>query len=461
MPPPPVGFAPGLYDIRRLRPPDSINGLMVTNPDLYITGINANGDVVGAADLLYDPGPPARTASVGLIWNRLGRLTFITPWGSSDDDTYLTSINRSGDAVGYLASAPSRAVLFSGGSPVYLSETLKGSLSGTSFSDVYRSQATDINDNGLICGQFWESYDEYVRHHTRSFIINSITWDVTWIDPMKEYDRVEATAINASGDVVGLYLPIAFGREAGFLYSSSVLKNLGPAYFVRKVNAAGLACGLGHDSIGMDLPAVWDTRAATPTPNPIPRVADAFGINNKGEVVGPGYGFAYVYNGTTTTDLNTLIADPRWHLDRAADINDTGQITGTGTFVRHDPAPDLPIFGYLMTPLNRFPLPAGFPPDWQILFTAPDIVSAVLGGFDKQRAGWPFPVGPGGQPLPGDAEVRWMALPPEKRDALLALALDEIAVFIQDRGTREAVRKVLIEAAKGRLDALGANALQP
>ena len=62
----------------------------------------------------------------------------------------------------------------------------------------------------------------------------------------------------------------------------------------------------------------------------------AYGINNSGQVVGWAYTtgnawHAFLYNGSTMIDLNTLI-DPLsgWTLRDAWDINDAGQIVGWG-----------------------------------------------------------------------------------------------------------------------------------
>ena len=48
----------------------------------------------------------------------------------------------------------------------------------------------------------------------------------------------------------------------------------------------------------------------------------------------------------------------------------------------------------------------------------------------------------------------WTQLQPEKRDALVALAMDEIAMFLVDEASREAARKTLTELAESRLRSL-------
>jgi probable HAF family extracellular repeat protein len=62
----------------------------------------------------------------------------------------------------------------------------------------------------------------------------------------------------------------------------------------------------------------------------------AYGINNLGQVVGyadtRSGDHAFLYNGGTMVDLNTLLAptNPGWDLASAQAINDTGQIVGYG-----------------------------------------------------------------------------------------------------------------------------------
>ncbi|MBC8733589.1 hypothetical protein [Paraburkholderia sp. UCT2] len=57
----------------------------------------------------------------------------------------------------------------------------------------------------------------------------------------------------------------------------------------------------------------------------------------------------------------------------------------------------------------------------------------------------------GGRPIPIDPWGPWLQLQPEKRDALIALAIDEIASSIFDEATRVQVRTTLVEAATSRL----------
>ena len=82
----------------------------------------------------------------------------------------------------------------------------------------------------------------------------------------------------------------------------------------------------------------------------------AYGINSDGQVVGAsdsaGSGWrAFLYSGGIMTDLNSLI-DPSsgWFLSWADDINDSGQIVGTGFLNGQEHA-------FLLTP-TAVPIPA-------------------------------------------------------------------------------------------------------
>jgi hypothetical protein len=60
----------------------------------------------------------------------------------------------------------------------------------------------------------------------------------------------------------------------------------------------------------------------------------------------------------------------------------------------------------------------------------------------------------GGHPRPVDPWGPWARINSHKRDALVALAMDEIATYIHDRGTREKVRSALVEGARASMEKL-------
>ncbi len=60
----------------------------------------------------------------------------------------------------------------------------------------------------------------------------------------------------------------------------------------------------------------------------------------------------------------------------------------------------------------------------------------------------------GGHVVPVNPWERWLHIAPAKRDALIALALDEAASHIVDKDARTAVRSALIRTAERRIRAL-------
>jgi probable HAF family extracellular repeat protein len=75
------------------------------------------------------------------------------------------------------------------------------------------------------------------------------------------------------------------------------------------------------------------------------------GINDLDQIVGGSSAGAFLNDGSTTIDLNTLVASiSGWTLQDAKDINNLGQIVGTGLLNGEQ-------HGFLLTP-TAVPLPA-------------------------------------------------------------------------------------------------------
>jgi probable HAF family extracellular repeat protein len=76
-----------------------------------------------------------------------------------------------------------------------------------------------------------------------------------------------------------------------------------------------------------------------------------YGINNSGQVVGDSDGTAFLYSGGKMHDLNKLLhKGSGWTIYNATDINDLGQITGSGGINGEHHA-------FLMTPSNASVVP--------------------------------------------------------------------------------------------------------
>ena len=292
------------------------------------------------------------------------------------------------------------------------------------------SLATSINDSGLICGWSWGNPKGWVYDSIAQRVIH-------WIDPLPGKSGSGAQVINAAGDVAGM------SDSHAFLYSGT-LKDLGPAAFVSGLNDAGIVSGsLGKPYPQNFSPAIWDANQPSPTATELPLPAGftgghGEGINNHGEVVGScwnqatynGIQSAFIYSQGASTDLNTLISDPSWHLEFAEEINDEGQIVGYGTHNGQRTA-------FIMS--SRFRQ------------SVPDLVGTLFGAAAEDGSGWLFV---GGHPIPVDPWGPWVGMNVAKRDALIGLAIDEIAMYINDRGVREKVRTGLLEGVRTSLETL-------
>jgi probable HAF family extracellular repeat protein len=296
--------------------------------------------------------------------------------------------------------------------------------------------ATGINNAGMICGWSWNSPDSFIYNLSTHSIAQSIP-------PLPGQKSSVAGAINDTNEVVGR------SGNAGFYFNSGNLKALGTVAFVTDINHAGMACG----SVGQPYPAnfaaaICETRQASPVFTPIALPPGAIGshgegINSQGDVVGTfwtattynGQQSAYIYHNGVSTDLNTLISAPGWHLESAEDINDAGQIVGNGSYNGGQTA-------FLLTPQRSIP---------KGVVSLPELVGILLGGVAVDGGGW---IIIGGIPHPVDPWGAWGQIQVEKRDTLVALAMDEIAMYLVDPSSREAVRKTLIEVAGSRLEAL-------
>jgi probable HAF family extracellular repeat protein len=389
-----------------------------SDSDSEALGINAGGEVSGLAF--------GAEGQVGVVWSA-GSPSFAMADGTQ---SAFYDINGAGDSVGvegFDNSPTQKAVLVRGGVTTDLSPTVG-----------VGTVATGINDAGLVCGWGWNSTNAFVFDDAAGVVSVEIV-------PLPGSSRAVAADINQTGEVVGT------SDDHGFLYSGGVVRDLGQAAFVEHINEAGQVSGsIGKPWPQAFSPGIWDVSAATPTFTEIPVPASfigghASGINNKGDVVGTcwtaqsydGDQTAYVYTGGSSTDLNALIPPGSgWRLQFAERINDDGQIAGIGQLSGQRRA-------FLLTPTG-----SGLP--WFVPLS--ELVAILIfGGVTVDGGGWV--ILPGGPPIPvGPWEAGWANLPAAKRDALVGLALDEVAKYIQDRKAREAIRRSILENVRKEVD---------
>jgi probable HAF family extracellular repeat protein len=236
-------------------------------PRGQFNGISSNGLLTGVTDL--SSSDPAGHAFVltGGVMHEIGN--------GLGPEVIGGAINSSGQVAGWLWAGirPVGAFLYNGVSASMIGEeTFKF------------GQALDINDAGVVAGrgQRWDTDAEHAFMYA-----GGVTTDLGALDATTDYS--EASAINSMGDIAGTSL------DAASVYHAVVFSG-----------------GTIHDLGSFD------------------GYANAYDINNRGQVVGFGANSGFLYTDGTMYDLNTLVSGlGGWRLTGANAINDAGQIVGT------------------------------------------------------------------------------------------------------------------------------------
>ncbi|HVW09159.1 MAG TPA: PEP-CTERM sorting domain-containing protein [Bryobacteraceae bacterium] len=143
----------------------------------------------------------------------------------------------------------------------------------------------------------------------------------------------EALGINNSGDIAGEFCPSGGGVCPAFLYSNSLLTNLGTLGGIDAVatgiNEYGQAAGYLLTSAGPSHAFLYENGNMTDIGTLGGSSSIAYGINNSGEVTGnsaiaSGDGHAFLYSAGTMTDLGTLGGT----FSSGVAINNSGQTVG-------------------------------------------------------------------------------------------------------------------------------------
>jgi probable HAF family extracellular repeat protein len=269
----------------------SVAGVQVGPQASWVTGLDDRGDVVGAYT--------AASGTRGYVW-RGGAFTDLGVLNSGNY-TYATSVNDSGEVVGYsgdfAASTGVQAFAWHDGTMTELAN-----LGGNSF-------ASQINDSGLIDGA--------------AATASGQSYAVLWRDgKLTELPGLGGTysgpvAMNQAGQVAG-YSATASGGEDAVLWTDGEITDLGPGQVIA-LNDLGEVLVQVSPVTGPAYLYLWDRG----TRIDLPAGVTADDLNDQGQVVGTytPAGAAtqdgFVWQRGTLTDLGT---------ENPVAINDRGQI---------------------------------------------------------------------------------------------------------------------------------------
>lgn len=308
--------------------------------DITVTGINNRGQVTGY-------GLTSQGDSHAFLWSA-GMMADLGVY-SSNYQSQAAAINNSGQIAGTQ----------SGGSG-----TQASSWAGGAYSPIggVGSYANGINDAGQIVGLLTTPSGDGHAFRTNAGAIQDLgtVGGGTWSS---------AYGINSAGWVVG-YGDTASGNFRGFVTDAaghlSTLATLGGSNsYGMAINDGRQVAGSASVSSGYLHAAEWNNGSIVDLGTLGGGNSFAYGINNSAVVVGYSYladspdTHAFVVRNGILYDLNALIPSaPGWTLLNAYDINDGGQIVGTGSLNGQLNAFRLnPQFQLVGAPQNSIPEP--------------------------------------------------------------------------------------------------------
>ncbi|WP_445245660.1 putative Ig domain-containing protein, partial [Microcoleus sp. OTE_8_concoct_300] len=305
--------------------------------------INKNGQVVGDAQTgsgqfrafqftdintnqLVDPGEMQDLGIVGNASESRGR-----------------DINNNGQVVGFLTTSTGSTRAFLWNSTSGMQE-----LTGSS------NSALSINNNGVAVGFF--KVNQFQFHASR--------WQNAQAFPLiTPIDKSSwATGINDSGQIVG-YTDINGNPIRAFLYESGEMKDARDLGTLNSTSTTR-AWDINNQSqvVGQSGSKAffWSSNGGIKDLGSLGSgSSQALAINNQTQVVGKSNDSAFIWSDSNSngqsdpgemTDLNTLIpSNAGWSLTEAQDINDAGQIVGTGIINGQTHA-------FLLTPIPSSPV---------------------------------------------------------------------------------------------------------
>jgi len=303
-------------------------GTLAESPSSGAEAINESGQIVGWSGSGPDSGDTR-----GFIWQQDGGMADLGAFGDEeysrafDVNGSVQVVGESSYPVGPDGNGPTKAFRWQNGQMTDLGSLLPD--------PEEESHAYAVNDSGQAVGEskaldqngsFWD--------HAVLYSGGTIT-DLGTLGPSGSPGESVAYGINTSGQVVGEADLEDFRGTHAFLWENGQMRDLGTlggssfsvAYDINdNAQVVGESSGRGF---------LWEDGAMTELVGIEPTA-----INDSGRVVGSACIFdggegcsnrATTWEDGQTSDLNDLI-DPAsgWTLREANDINDAGQIVGTG-----------------------------------------------------------------------------------------------------------------------------------
>ena len=295
----------------------------------YANAINDSGQIVGESTFtdgnyrafLYKNGLMADVGTLGGV------------------SSSALAINNQGQIAGYARTSDNKSHAF-----LWDNFTMKdlGSLNG------YHSSARGINEIGQIVGSTGSQSYAVLYEGGKIKDLGVLPGDYMSF----------AYAINNNGEIVGYSYSSSINRSA-FLYSNGIMTDLGTigghSSFAYAINDNSQIVGVSWNENDIERAFLYQNGEMIDLGS-LDGISHSrgLGINNAGQIVGlsltSGADWdwdsrrAIIYENGTMYDLNKLTNNPNWILSIAKDINNKGQIVGSGYINGQEHA-------FLMTPI--------------------------------------------------------------------------------------------------------------
>ena len=287
-------------------------GTLGADPESKAYAINDYGQVVGYSGVVQGPEEGRRA----FLWDSTSGMQNLSTLGGNHSEAY--GINNTGQVVG-------RSTLLSGEGDVRGFLWENGSMSDLGTLGEGWTEAHGINNLGQVVG-----------YSVLSSSVAAFSWENGSMSKLESLtDNSRGYAINEEGQIVGYADSIAFMWEDGTVTS---LGTLGGNYsFAWDISNSGWVVGESGVSGSPSHAFLWIDGVMTDMGGGI-----AEAINDIGQVVGS---FGLWEDDTVTPLVDLLIENPGWYDLHGLDINNSGQIVGSGNVVNGD------VHAFLMTPI--------------------------------------------------------------------------------------------------------------